>query len=120
MENEESIPNPAVPPELESHDGSADLMEAIGCHPEAARALATIAGGADPREVLSAWLESLEPQEPAPDITATAPSEPPATEPESPEPAIYQSAATLTTVDDSWPACLSTPKSGFWDNLQFI
>lgn len=34
--------------------------------------------------------------------------------------AIFQSDAEFNHVDDSWPACLRTPKSGFWDDLTFI
>lgn len=39
---------------------------------------------------------------------------------EPPGPAIFQSDAPFSHVDDSWPACLSTPTSGFWDNPTFI
>ena len=100
---------PQSPPALEGNDGSAELMEAIARHADAARALAAIAGGADPREVLGAWLAETEPEpEPGPQSQTEE------------QPAIYQSSTPFSSVDDSWPACLGTPSSGFWDNLQFI
>lgn len=52
---------------------------------------------------------------PAPDAPQVQPPQP-----EPPEPALFQSDAVFSHVDDSWPACLSNPASGFWDNLTFI
>ena len=61
-----------------------------------------------------------------PSTEATPPTgaeqqQPAVTPPEEPsEKAIFQSDAEFNHVDDSWPACLRTPKSGFWDNVTFI
>lgn len=110
METQENIP---APPPIAEADGTDDtlILQAISRHPDAAHALAEIARGADPEQVLSDWLTSLKPE-------AVADPEPEA--PLEHEPAIYQSPAILTSMEDSWPACLGTPSSGFWDNPTFI
>ncbi|MBD5163361.1 MAG: hypothetical protein HDT09_01495 [Bacteroidales bacterium] len=59
--------------------------------------------------------------EATPPTGAEQQQQPAVTPPEEPsEKAIFQSDAEFNHVDDSWPACLRTPKSGFWDNVTFI
>lgn len=61
----------------------------------------------------------MEPNDTSPATGSVEPT-PPEPAAEQPEQALFQSDAEFNHVDDSWPACLRTPKSGFWDNLTFI